>query len=110
MEAAYQKVDSLGGILIPAHVNRAAYGLLPVLGFFPHGIEFPIVEISSNLGVQNTIQNFPQITGHSLIMGGDAHNLNDIRGLNEFIIEAPSIKEIIKAGKGVDGRSVSLLV
>jgi len=43
---AFKLVDGIGGILIPAHVNRKAYGLLEILGFVPGDIPFPALEIS----------------------------------------------------------------
>jgi len=109
LESANQHVCALGGVMIPAHVNRIAYGLLPVLGFFPPTIDFPLVEISASNNYEKIIKLFPQLMRYSLIIGGDAHSLDGILGLNSFTIENPCIAEIIKAAKKIEGRNLKCL-
>jgi len=110
LETAHQHVRALGGVLIPAHVNRAAYGLLPVLGFFPPTIDFPFVEISASGNIEKIVQLYPQLSKYTLIIGGDAHSLDGVLGLNSFTIEKPCVAEIIKAARMIDGRNLKLLV
>jgi len=60
---AFHVVDSLGGILIPAHVNRKAFGLIEILGFVPQDIPFDALEISRHLTVSEAYHSF---RNHSL--------------------------------------------
>lgn len=101
---AWQTVNQFQGLLIPAHVNRTAFGLFPVLGFIPQDIDLEILEISRHITLARAYIEYPQLAKYHLIQSGDAHFLEDILGLNRFIMERPSTSEIIKALRGEDGR------
>jgi hypothetical protein len=105
---AWHAVTNLGGLLIPAHVNRKAYGLIPTLGFVPTDIPIKILEISSHLLPEKAVQLFPQLKDYQLIQSGDAHFLEDILGLNNLTVETLSISEIYKAILNLDGRNHSI--
>ena len=49
LKEAWQFVTKIGGLFIPAHVNRKAFGLIENLGFMPTDIEVNAVEISRHL-------------------------------------------------------------
>jgi hypothetical protein len=104
----WQKVDALGGLAIPAHVNRTPNGLFATLGHIPEEIPFPALEISSQITPDLARQNFPQINGYTFIQSGDAHRLDDLLGLIEFKFENPSIDEMKKAFRGEGSRSVNI--
>lgn len=106
---AWKNTVDLGGILIPAHVNRKAFGLLPVLGFVPTDTPLDILEISAQLSPAEALRKYPQVKGYPLIQNGDAHFLEDIRGLNEISVEKVTVKEIHSAILGREGRSHRLL-
>lgn len=106
---AWETVAQLGGLLIPAHVNRKAYGLIPTLGFVPTDIPIDILEISSHIQPKQAVVNFPQITGYSLIQSGDAHFLEDILALNSLTLEEPTISEIHKAILHIGDRMHTIL-
>ena len=93
------------GLLIPAHVNRKLFGMLSVLGFIPTDINFPLLEISRQKPPDEIIMQFPQLKNFPLIQSGDAHQLEEIIGVNQLIMHEPSTKEIIKAMNQEDGRS-----
>lgn len=93
------------GILIPAHVNRKLFGMLSVLGFVPSDVDLPILEISKHKSQEEIIKEFPQLKKFGLIQSGDAHQLDEILGLNQFNINEPTISEIKKAISNKDQRS-----
>lgn len=105
---AWHVVDELGGILIPAHIDRTVFGLMPVLGFVPQDIPLEALEISKRISAKNAQQKYPQLENYSLIQNGDAHQLDEILGLTSFKMEKPSIFEIRKALRREDGRSFVL--
>ena len=109
LKNAWQTVRQYNGLLIPAHVNRSAFGLLAVLGFIPSDIEIDIVEISRHITPEKAKNDFPQLEGYHLIQSGDAHRLEEILGLNVFHIKEATISEIVMAIKGENGRSHELL-
>lgn len=108
LSQAWQKVSELGGILIPAHIERTIYGLLPVLGFVPQDIPIEALEISKRISAKDALKQYPQLKNYPLIQNGDAHQLEEILGLSTFQLEVPTIREIRKALKKEDGRSFLL--
>ena len=105
---AWHKVDELGGILIPAHIDRTIFGLLPVLGFVPQDIAIEALEISKRISAKDALKQYPQLKNYPLIQNGDAHQLEELLGLTTFQLEVPTIREIRKALKKEDGRSFLL--
>lgn len=105
LKEAWQTVKQFHGLLIPAHVNRSAFGLFPVLGFIPSDIDIDILEISRHITPTQALIEYPQLKDHHLIQSGDAHQLEDILGLNVFHMQEPTIEEIIMAINMEDGRS-----
>lgn len=105
LSEAFSEVKKHHGLMIPAHVNRSAYGLLPVLGFVPQDIDLQILEISKHINPDIAENDFPQLKGYHLIQNGDAHFLNEITGFNSFTIEKVSVEEIIMAIQNINGRS-----
>lgn len=94
IEEAFQAVTDLGGLFIPAHVNRQAFGLIYHLGFIPPGLELAAVEISRHLPAKDAVKTYPQLTGYTLIQSGDVHFLSDFLGINQFELEKPTIAEL----------------
>jgi PHP family Zn ribbon phosphoesterase len=105
IEDVWKQASQLGGLVIPAHVDRQAFGLLANLGFVPPDINVDALEISRHLVPENAVQKYPQLRGFHLIQSGDAHRLEEILGHNEFIVEAPTLAEIRLALKAQDGRA-----
>jgi hypothetical protein len=105
LKEAWEQVTSLGGLLIPAHVNRKAFGLIANLGLVPDDIPIQVLEISRHLDPENAASTFPQIKGYPLIQNGDVHRLEEFLGANEYHLEKPTIAELRLAVDGLEGRS-----
>jgi PHP family Zn ribbon phosphoesterase len=101
----WEQVSALQGLVIPAHVNRKANGLIQMLGFVPVDTPVEILEISRHITPSQAYTAFPQIQSYPLIQDGDAHFLEDILGNNEFQVEEINIAEIRSAVLGLDERS-----
>lgn len=108
IEETFRRVAALGGLAIPAHVDRKAFGLLQVLGFVPPGLPVAALEVSRHVQPGQAGQRYPQVRGYPLIRSGDAHRLDELLGANEFQIEAPTVAEIRLALQGEAGRSLAL--
>lgn len=105
LNEAFELVTELGGLLIPAHINRKVNGLLEILGFVPPDIPFPALEISRQLTPTEARKKFPQIENYNIIQNGDVHRLSEFLGTTIFEINEPTIKEIKLALQAQDGRS-----
>ena len=110
LKEAWQIVNKNQGLLIPAHVNRSAFGLFPVLGFIPSDIELEILEISRHISPAQAVKEYPQLKNYHLIQSGDAHFLEDIIAPNQFHMAEPTINEIQMALRGKNGRSYKNLL
>jgi len=109
IDEVWRQVEILGGIVVPAHVDRPANGLLTMLGFVPPEIPFPALEISRQLKPAVATVLHPQLAGYPLVQGGDAHRLEDLRGVNQLKIETPTISELKLAFQNSSGRSSRIL-
>jgi len=100
-------VRSLGGLAIPAHVDRKANGLLANLGLVPPG--FDALEISRHITPREAVEKYPQLRGYPLLQSGDVHLLDGFLGSLELNLERPLIAEIYKAIRGQDERKLSIV-
>jgi len=103
-----QIVCEIGGLFIPAHVNRQAFGLFPTLGMLPTDLYVSAIEISRHLSITQAVEKYPQINTLPLIQNGDVHYLSDFLGSTTFFLENPTIEEIRKALRKIDGRSYTV--
>ncbi len=109
LQQAWKAVTSLGGLFIPAHVNRKMFGLIQVLGLIPTDFPIEALEISRHISSSEALQAFPQIHGYPLLHNGDVHNLDELVGTMEFYIEAPTIAELRQALHHQNGRSMKTI-
>jgi 3',5'-nucleoside bisphosphate phosphatase len=106
IEKVFEEVNRLGGLAIPAHVDRTAFGLLANLGFVPPELPVEALEISGRLKIDEAVKRFPQLNGYPLIQSGDAHRLEEILGANQFFLAEPTISEIRMALRADGNRSL----
>lgn len=108
-EEAHQAVTDLGGLFIPAHVNRQAFGLIDHLGFVPPDLNIDALEISRHLALADAVKSFPQLEGYPLIQSGDVHYLQDFLGVNQFLLKSPTVAELKMAFKSEKGRKHEII-
>jgi len=106
LEEAAEAVTSLGGLAIPAHVDRKANGLIEILGLIPPG--FNALEISRHISPEAARQKFPQLRGYPLLQSGDVHLLDSFLGTTEIEIANPTVAEIRMAIGGQEGRRLTI--
>ena len=119
LEKALNEVRNRGGVAVPAHIDRTAYGIIAQLGFIPPKANFSVLEISrnnrnkmlhhednsiemkwyalENIGKQNFISRFPEL----YIFSSDAHSLGEILEREMFLeVDELSINAILCKLKG----------
>ena len=106
VEEVAEKVQALGGICIPAHVDRPAYSLIANLGFVPTGLGIRAVEISPLVGPKEARERIPGLEGYSLIANGDAHRLTDMMRRTTLKMATRTTAELSLALAGEGDRGV----
>ncbi len=71
--------ESLGGLCIPAHVDKDTTSLLSVLGFAPADIEFPAFEVKRpEHSLEKLVESGRLPPGREILTSSDAHTLEEI--------------------------------
>jgi hypothetical protein len=103
-----QEVHRMGGLFVPAHIERAMYGLFNQLGFVPEALTCDAMGIMSRSS-ESAIRNKFRIAGNiPLIKASDAHATEQIGlGCTIFEMNDLSFEEIKMALTGADGRRIT---
>lgn len=78
--------NGLGGVCIPAHVDRPAYSITANLGFIPPSLKVKTVELSKKDSPEIIMKRHPFLKKYDYIISSDAHYLWDISE-REFFVE-----------------------
>jgi PHP family Zn ribbon phosphoesterase len=106
LDEAVGRVRALGGLCIPAHVDRPAFSVISNLGFIPPDLPLEGAEISPNVGPLEARQRFPELARYGLVAGGDAHRLGEISRRTTLKVAQPTVAEVGMALAGREGREV----
>jgi PHP family Zn ribbon phosphoesterase len=104
-----RKVHELGGLFIPAHVNRSAMSLISQLGFIPDDLQFDALEIYRHIEPEIFLGQHPYLQNPFLLRNSDAHFIDQV-GTNttSFLMEEASFVEIKKALRKEGSRNILL--
>lgn len=102
-----KKVHHLDGICISSHVDRPSYSLIGQLGFIPEDLHLDAVEVSYRVPLDKALTAIAGIKDYPCVTASDAHFLRDIgKAWTEFILDAPTLKEIRMALADTEGRRI----
>lgn len=107
IEETSAKIAELGGLFIPAHVDRQSNGLFGQLGFLPPGLAMSAVEYNFPERFAEIKKTCPALERYACYTASDAHFPNDI-GTNPswLYAERRTFEELRKAFAGEDGRRI----
>ncbi|MEA4949624.1 MAG: PHP domain-containing protein [Petrimonas sp.] len=101
IESVQQKVHSLGGIFVPAHIDRMKNGIYGQLGFIPFDLQYDALEISRRMQPEDFLRQHPEIASKKILRSSDAHFLNHIASVHTvFEMERPDWESFKKAFYG----------
>jgi PHP family Zn ribbon phosphoesterase len=106
VEQVVERVQQIGGVCVPAHVDRPANSIISNLGFIPPDLNVQGVEISANSGPVEARQRFPQLRQYSLLGGGDAHRLKEVMRRTSIKMQQATVAELALALAGEGDRGV----
>lgn len=109
IEQIEAEVHRLGGLFIPAHVNRQRNSIISQLGFVPSGIKADALEISRHVSKDDFLNANTYLSGYTFIQSSDAHFPEDIgKTYSVFRLKETSFEEIKMALLKKEGREVVL--
>ncbi len=101
-------VHNLGGIFIPAHIDRRKNSIYSQLGFLPEAMKPDALEISKASSPKQFSADHPEINKFPLLRNSDAHYRESIGTATSFFhINELSFNEIKLALKNINGRKVT---
>lgn len=99
------EVHRLGGLFVPAHIERPLFGIVSQLGFIPKELVCDAFGIMSGSRESDIRQKYNLAADVPLIRASDAHMPEEIgHGYTVFEMHAPTFDEIKKALSGLEGR------
>jgi len=108
IDEIFEMVDSLGGLVIPAHVERTSYGLFPSLGLILEKWNVSALEISRHTTPEKVALFFPAVRKYPLIQNGDVHRLDEFLGTTLFSLQSPTLMELRMAFNHIGARDVCI--
>jgi 3',5'-nucleoside bisphosphate phosphatase len=104
-----QKVHSLGGIFVPAHIDRPSYSITSQLGFIPAGLNIDAIEISATCKAESVRPFITKQKDVKIIRNSDAHYVDQIgKVFTTFEMEHRSFAEVKLALHGMLGRNTNI--
>jgi hypothetical protein len=101
-------VHGLGGIFIPAHVNRQTYSIISQLGFIPPDLKYDALELSKHITKAKFLEQNSYLKNSTFIQSSDAHFIDDLGSVyTRFHMEKPSFDEVKMALRNDGGRFVA---
>ncbi len=100
-------IHSLGGLSIASHIDKNAFSIVSQFGFIPEDMNFTALEILGKTEREKAEHEFRDYDSFALVTSSDAHNLEEIgRKTVNFVMEAPTVREMTLALKNISGRKV----
>ncbi|UZQ86228.1 phosphoesterase [Thermoclostridium stercorarium] len=97
-------VREMGGVPVPAHVDRNSYSIISNLGSVPEDLGFNTLELSRYTTKTDFLDKYPEYSGKFLITSSDAHDLGMILERESFIeLERLSVYDVFERLKGCGG-------
>lgn len=100
-----KKVNEIGGLVLPAHIDRQAFSLWTNLGFIPDNLGFFGVELTFHLPRNKEQIQYLKDNNLGVVLSSDAHWLNQLQGPHTWgYLEEFTVAELKLALKGEKGR------
>lgn len=102
-------VHSVGGLFVPAHIDKTKTSIISQLGFIPFDLDYDAVELSEHGHKDEILKVHKYLKGKTFTRSSDAH-IPDRVGVSPCYLrlETRSFEEIAKAFRQEEGREVML--
>jgi len=108
LEDAVARVTALGGLAIPAHIDRRAFSLIANLGMVPPDVPFAALEITRRCTPEQARRQYIGADRFPIVQSGDVHRLDEMLGATMLTMRAPTIAEMQLAFNNRENRALTL--
>ena len=99
-EGLWELVESFGGVMFPAHMDKSSNSLLSNLGFVPPNSRFTCAEIREKEKTHTLLTQNPYLTRCRILYNSDAHYLGEIQEREYALpVSSRSVKGVLEALK-----------
>lgn len=110
IDGIYEEAHRIGGLFVPAHVNKDTTSLISQLGFVPPDLKADGLEINRFTTRDEMVKKFAYLRRFNFITDSDAHFINNVGDVyNVIYMNHRSFDEFALALKGVDGRYIDTM-
>jgi len=107
LEDVKQRIESYGGMMVPAHFDKGSFSLISQLGFIPRDMELEVLEMSRRSEFREQGRILDASLRIARIVSSDAHHLEEIGSARTILLLAEaSLKELRLAFRGQEGRQI----
>lgn len=97
LDEVNMKMNEIGGVMIPAHIDRESYSVLSNLGMIPDNLRLKYLEVSKCCKMEKLEEKLVYSKKFFFIRSSDAHRLEDIMERESFLnIDDRSIISLLK--------------
>ncbi len=110
IDGLYDEVHRIGGLFVPAHVNKNTTSLMSQLGFVPPDLRADGLEINKFTTRDEFVKKFAYLKRFNFITDSDAHFIPDVGSVyNVLHLEHRSFAEFALALRGQEGRWIDTM-
>lgn len=107
IDGIYDEVHRIGGLFVPAHVNKGTTSLTSQLGFIPPDLKADGLEINRFITREELLKKFAYLKKFNFITDSDAHFIDNIGDVyNVIYMEHRDFIEFRMALRGEEGRYI----
>ncbi len=107
IDGIYDEVHRIGGLFIPAHINKGTTSLMSQLGFVPPDLKADGLEINFRTTKAEILKKFAYLKKFTFITDSDAHFIDNVGDVyNVIYMEHRNFDEFRMALGGIDGRYI----
>lgn len=107
LDEMYDVVHGIGGLFVPAHVNKPATSLMSQLGFVPPDLRADALELSRHITKAAFLRKNAYLKRFAFLKSSDAHQIDAVgETYSELYMYGLSFDEFRKTLRGEDGRYI----
>ena len=110
IDGIYDEVHRIGGLFVPAHINKGTTSLMSQLGFVPPDLKADGLEINFRITKDEILKKFAYLKRFNFITDSDAHFIDNVGDVYNLIyMEHRSFAEFAMALRGEEGRWIDTM-